>query len=178
VVRTAAEALGVVWLSSQAESALGGPSAAEGSDVASWITGGGGIGIWAAGCRLAGAASPFACLESSFLGGPSLVMVSAVEGRSCAGFGSVPGLSSGGAPIGGRGGPPKMAGNQAGLRMQNRTKDAMIREKPSNAMSGAIGGCCLLISYVVGACAGSWHQGPSVLQWIGGAAKPLDNGDD
>jgi hypothetical protein len=42
-----------------------------------------------------------------------------------------------------------MDGSQAGLRMQSQTKDARMSDRPSNAMSGAIAGCCLQISYVL-----------------------------
>jgi hypothetical protein len=80
------------------------------------------------------------------------VMASASEWRSA-------GSAAGVGPAGGCAGLPQREGNQAGRRIRNRTKDARMSETPSNAMSGAIGGCCLLLSYVIGARAGTWDQG-------------------
>ena len=58
--------------------------------------------------------------------------------------------------------PPKRDENHDGPRMQNRIVDARRTVTASSAISDALGGCCLLISYVIGACGSTWDQGPSV----------------
>ena len=136
------EALGVVWPSSSS-AVVGRLRMMAGSAVAGcccWITGGGGVGDWATACccltlpfepwrETAGSDGPFAGSGSGSGSGSTNVI-------SSSSFSS----GGGGGPMGRRTGPPKMDGNQAGRRMQNRTSDATMSEKPSNAMSGAIGG--------------------------------------
>jgi hypothetical protein len=122
VVRVVAEAFGVVCSSSEAERRL-----VSGSGGVCWITGGGGMKVWAA------TAFPFAPLAAW--------LDSSLASASASGGGSADLVSGGAGSIVGGDGAPKRDENHAGLRMQNRTTDARIREMPNNAMSGAIGKC-------------------------------------
>jgi hypothetical protein len=126
VVRVVAEAFGVVCSSSEAERRL-----VSGSGGVCWITGGGGMEIWDA--------SAFPCAPLAAWLGSSLATASA--SASASGGGSADLVSGGAGSIVGGDGAPKRDENQAGLRMQNRTTDARMREMPNNAMSGAIGKC-------------------------------------
>ncbi len=98
-------------------------------------------------------ASPFARAKPLWLD-PLFDVAPASDGRPAAGSSLISGavgvlsLSSGGGPIGGRAGLPKRDGSQAGRRMQNRTSDATMSEKPRSAMAGAM----IMISGVAESC--------------------------
>jgi hypothetical protein len=123
--RWTAEALGVACPSSEAEFALGERPRAVSTSASSCRIRRGAAGI--------GARCPFGAASDSSL--DSSVAWSATF--------PVSRFSRGGDSSEGCGEPPNMVGNHAGLRMQKSTKLARMRERPSNAMSGAFGGMFL-----------------------------------